>query len=83
MARRTHHVHLAPASHPVWDGLAFRDALRAHPDTAARYAALKGELATRYREDREGYTEAKTAFVREVTAKALARPVAAFAAEPG
>ena len=44
-----------------------RDYLRAHPEVAARYAALKWELAAQFREDREGYTAAKTAFVREVT----------------
>ena len=62
---------LAPAGHRLWEGIAFRDYLRAHPEVAARYAALKWELAAQYREDREGYTEAKTAFVRDVTDKAL------------
>ncbi|MHB9025170.1 MAG: GrpB family protein [Armatimonadota bacterium] len=71
MGRRTHHVHLAPAGHRLWEGLAFCDYLVAHPDEVARYAALKQELAGRYQEDREGYTEAKTAYVREVTARAL------------
>jgi len=69
--RRTHHLHLAPAGHRLWEGIAFRDYLRARPEEAARYAALKRELAGRYREDREGYTEAKAAFVREITAQAL------------
>lgn len=71
MGKRTHHIHLAPAEHRLWEGIAFRDYLIAHPETAARYAALKGELADKHREDREGYTQAKTAFVQEITAKAL------------
>ncbi len=71
MGRRTHHLHLAPAGHRIWEGLAFRDYLCAHPEEAARYAALKRELAAHYQEDREGYTAAKTAFVREITGKAL------------
>lgn len=71
MGIRTHHIHLAPSGHRVWEGIAFRDYLRIHPAEAALYAALKGELAGKYREDREGYTVAKTAFVQEIITKAL------------
>ena len=71
MGPRTHHLHLAPRGHRLWEGLAFRDYLRAHPQTAARYAALKRELAQAHRQDREAYTEAKTTFVRQITARAL------------
>lgn len=73
MGKRTHHVHMAPQSHRVWDNLAFRDYLRSHPEEASHYAALKRELAAGYREDRERYTEAKSAFVSRVTAEALAQ----------
>lgn len=68
---RTHHVHVAPPGHGLWEGLAFRDYLVAHPETAHEYAALKQELATRFRTDREKYTDAKTAFIRAITDKAL------------
>jgi GrpB-like predicted nucleotidyltransferase (UPF0157 family)/predicted GNAT family acetyltransferase len=64
--RRTHHLHLVPVGNGRYvDELAFRDHLRAHPDTAAAYASLKRELATRFGDDREGYTEAKAEFIRE------------------
>lgn len=64
-ARRTHHLHLVPAgSQRFRDELAFRDRLRTDPQIASSYAALKRELAERHRNDREGYTEAKSAFVR-------------------
>lgn len=64
-ARRTHHLRLVPAgSQRFRDELAFRDRLRADPQIASSYATLKRELAERYRQDREGYTEAKSAFVR-------------------
>jgi GrpB-like predicted nucleotidyltransferase (UPF0157 family) len=64
-ARRTHHLHLVPAgSQRYRDELAFRDLLRADPEIAGRYAALKRVLAERHRDDREGYTEAKSAFIR-------------------
>lgn len=72
-AHRTHHLHLIPTGTArLADELAFRDYLRAHPDAAARYAALKRELATRYRDDRDAYTEGKADFVAEVTGAAHA-----------
>lgn len=63
--RRTHHLHLVPTgSERFREELAFRDLLRANPETAARYASLKHDLAKRFAEDREAYTEAKTDFIR-------------------
>ena len=46
--------------------LTFRDALRADPALANEYAELKRELAERYRDDRDTYTEGKTPFVTRV-----------------
>ena len=71
MGRRTHHVHMAPRGHSLWERLAFRDYLRSHPEEASRYATLKAGLATAYREDRERYTQAKAEYVRQVTVTAL------------
>lgn len=71
MGPRTHHVHLAPRGHDLWQGLAFRDYLRSHAEDAARYAVLKQQLASAHRGDREKYTEAKAEFVAEITASAL------------
>lgn len=66
-ARRTHHLHLVPVgSRRYLDELAFRDALRGDPALAGRYAALKHDLAARFRDDREAYTLHKAPFVREV-----------------
>jgi GrpB-like predicted nucleotidyltransferase (UPF0157 family) len=63
-SHRTHHLHLVPTNSPRYRAeLAFRDLLRNDRDLAARYAGLKHELADRYRHDREGYTQAKTAFI--------------------
>ena len=73
-AFRTHHLHLVPFGSNLWrERLAFRDYLREHPDVARDYAALKRELAERYRFDREAYTEAKGPFVTRITALALGR----------
>jgi len=72
-ACRTHHRHLVPFGSEQWRGtLAFRDYLRAHPADAAEYAALKMQLARQYRDDREAYTQAKSAFISRVTGLALA-----------
>ena len=71
MGQRTHHIHMAPAGHEIWTGLAFRDYLRSHPEDAARYAALKRTLAKSHRQDRERYTQAKADFVKEITARPL------------
>lgn len=71
MGKRTHHIHMAPAGHRIWEGLAFRDYLRTHHEDATRYADLKRELAEKYSTDREAYTDAKAEFVKEVMAKAV------------
>jgi GrpB-like predicted nucleotidyltransferase (UPF0157 family) len=72
-AERVFHLHIVP-----WgcrDEVDFRDWLITHPDTAAEYAALKQSLAEPFRHDRDGYTTAKTNFVRAVTAQAqVSRP---------
>jgi len=69
--RRTHHVHVrSPESAaPI---LAFRDRLRARPDVAHAYEALKRELATRFLADREAYTRGKDQFIARALAEASA-----------
>jgi GrpB-like predicted nucleotidyltransferase (UPF0157 family) len=67
-AFRTHHLHLVPAGTPQWiRPIAFRDYLRAHPDVAGEYEALKRRLAEEYRFDREAYTQAKRPFIDRIT----------------
>lgn len=68
--RRTHiHVRRAGSFSEQFP-LLFRDFMRAHPDWAGRYAALKLELAKRYEHDRSGYTDAKGPFTWEAIAAA-------------
>ena len=50
--------------------LLFRDYVRVHPEVAARYAELKRDLAQRYRDDREAYTEAKGPFIWSIMTEA-------------
>jgi GrpB-like predicted nucleotidyltransferase (UPF0157 family) len=68
---RTHHLHVVEHRGPLWrDMLDFRDALRTDDDLRDQYAALKIDLATRHRDDREAYTEAKSGFVQAALAAA-------------
>jgi GrpB-like predicted nucleotidyltransferase (UPF0157 family) len=61
------HLHMVELGGEIWQNqLLFRDYLRAHADTAAAYAALKRDLASRFGADRDGYTEAKTEFIQQV-----------------
>lgn len=68
---RTHQLHVYEPNHPAASAhLLFRDYLRAHPEEAAQYAALKRKLAERFRCDRLAYNDAKTGYVEAVVAKA-------------
>jgi GrpB-like predicted nucleotidyltransferase (UPF0157 family) len=65
---RQHHLYVSPTdSEELRAQLAFRDRLRTNPQLAAQYETLKRELAKTFRDDRPGYTEAKTAFVTEAS----------------
>jgi GrpB-like predicted nucleotidyltransferase (UPF0157 family) len=67
--RPPHHLYVCALGHrELARHLAFRDFLRAHPDTARTYATLKRSLASRFRNDRDAYTEAKTTFIEQVLA---------------
>ncbi len=50
-----------------WDEIYFRDYLRAHPETAREYLAVKRRLAAEFTNDREAYTDGKTAFITGIT----------------
>jgi GrpB-like predicted nucleotidyltransferase (UPF0157 family) len=64
-----HHLYVCvEGAGPLVAHLRLRDHLRANPDTAGEYAALKRGLAAAYGDDRAGYTEAKTAFIEAVLA---------------
>lgn len=50
-----------------WDELYFRDYLISHPDVAVEYGRLKQKLQQKFEFDRDGYTAAKTDFIRQIT----------------
>lgn len=65
------HLHAVVAGSPIWnDHLGFRDALRADPALAARYAELKLRLAAEFAHDKATYTAAKAPFILAVLAAA-------------
>ena len=65
---RRHHLYVSPTdSEELRAQLAFRNRLRSDAALAAEYEALKRELAVRFRDDRMGYTDAKTEFVVEAS----------------
>ncbi len=63
-AEKVFHIHL----HPYGDNdeIFFRDYLTAHPEVAKQYESLKLSLLPEYRNNRDGYTEAKTHFVKTI-----------------
>lgn len=67
-ADRVFHLHLRLQGDD--DEIYFRDYLRSHPETAREYEALKLSLWKKFEFDRDGYTEAKSEFIRKTTALA-------------
>lgn len=74
-AEKVYHIHMRyphdSTNHSVvLDELYFRDYLIAHPETAVEYATLKVKLQRDFEHDRDGYTNAKSEFVKNITLKA-------------
>lgn len=75
---RTHQIHMVGIGTEFWERLIlFRDYLRRNGEAAARYAALKQELAARDWTDVNEYADAKTEFVRKIETEARRRGGAA------
>lgn len=67
-AEKVYHIHLRREGDN--DELYFRDYLNEHPQTAKEYERLKLDLWKQYEHDRDGYTEAKSDFIKKWTAEA-------------
>lgn len=64
---RTHHLHVMQHDHPNFRALVvFRDVLRRDATVRQAYVSLKDDLAGRYRDDRDDYSNAKTQFVQRI-----------------
>jgi GrpB-like predicted nucleotidyltransferase (UPF0157 family) len=69
-SRRTHiHVRKAGSWHEQF-ALLFRDYVRLHPAEQRKYEAVKRELATKYRLQRQKYTDAKDPIFWEIMFRA-------------
>lgn len=67
-----YHLHLVAAGSDLWrDHLAFRDFLRAHPDTARQFGELKRALAAQFPRDRAAYTSGKSTRIKEILQLAI------------
>ncbi len=64
-AERVFHIHLRINGDN--DELYFRDYLNKNPNIAKKYEKLKLDLWKQYKHDRDGYTNAKTDFVKKYT----------------
>lgn len=67
-ADKVYHLHIRFAGDH--QELYFRDYLKEHREVAKAYEELKRKLQKKYEHDRDGYTNAKTAFVKKWTLEA-------------
>jgi len=66
-----HHLYVhGPDSREYVRHVTFRDHLRANPEDAHSYEALKRALAREYRDKREAYSQSKTSFIEAILQKA-------------
>jgi len=73
LEREAFHIHIGSLDQDwLWDRVFFRDLLRSDEKEAQRYEDLKTGLASRFRNDREAYTEAKSEHIERATKKAKA-----------
>ena len=70
---RTHHLHMVETTTEFWRRhIAFRDWLRANPETALEYEDLKRRLAELHNSEQiADYTDAKTDFIQDIERRAL------------
>lgn len=68
-AEKVFHIHVR--AYGDNDEIYFRDYLIAHHEVAKEYESLKLSLLPEYRNNRDGYTRAKSEFVKRVTSLAV------------
>ncbi|MCB2299253.1 GrpB family protein [Clostridium tagluense] len=65
---QAYHLHVRYSGD--WDELYFRDYLILYPEIAEKYGELKLQLKQKYEFNREGYTSAKSNFIKNITEQA-------------
>lgn len=69
---RTHHLHIIIHNSKSWvNHIIFRDFLIQNPGYRKKYCDLKKELAVKFKNDREVYTDAKSDFIDKIVQLAL------------
>ncbi|MDC0535417.1 GrpB family protein [Francisellaceae bacterium] len=64
---RAYHLHLVPYQSQLWfERIKFRDYLIHNKESAQEYIHLKSELAIKYQDDREAYTQQKSSFIQNI-----------------
>jgi GrpB-like predicted nucleotidyltransferase (UPF0157 family) len=68
---RTHHIHVfETGSQEIQRHKLFVEFMNAHPDRVAAYEKLKIELAGKYKQEPDKYSEGKAAFIKDIDAEA-------------
>jgi GrpB-like predicted nucleotidyltransferase (UPF0157 family) len=70
---QTFHIHIRFAGE--WDEIVFRDYLISSTETSLEYGDLKRKLADKFKNNREEYTENKTAFIRQIVGLARSKKI--------
>ena len=69
--QHTHHLHVMEMRSEFWRHyLLFRDYLKAHEKMIEQYYELKIQLADRFKNDRNAYSDAKSAFIKRILSEA-------------
>ncbi len=72
--RRIARLHVIATGHPRWvQQIAFRNAQGCDEQLAKRYTNLKYQLAARYQDDREAYTDGKAKFITSALQQSAGR----------
>ncbi len=67
--KRTHHLHVYQTGNPNMKSRAFVEYFIANPEDAKAYALLKIDLAKKYPNNRQAYTDGKNAFLDAIEKK--------------
>jgi len=68
LEKESYHIHIGPLHQDwLWDRVYFRDYLNKNPKEARTYEKIKVNLARKYKNDREAYTDGKAKYINKIT----------------
>ncbi len=69
--KREFHLHMVEFNSDFWTKqILFRDYIKTHPEALIEYEKLKQNLAEKYRDNRQAYTDGKDEFIQKILEKA-------------